>query len=127
MLTEFQNYLSTLQDVSDINKEFNTISFKYKGLFFLFATDESDPYYIRLILPSIATTDGLKKEVDLHSVINDYNSKFKAAKMSLFEGSIWLSIEQFLYSRERATDLFARMINILVTVITEFRNENLKQ
>ena len=23
MLTEFQNYLSTLQDVSDINKEFN--------------------------------------------------------------------------------------------------------
>lgn len=123
MLVEFRNYLSLLPDVSKIKEENNTISFEYKGLFFLFVTDESDQYYIRLMLPNIATIDALKTGTDIHSVINEYNNKFKVVKVSLWDNSLWLSIEQFLYSKERANDLFARLTNILVIVINEFRRE----
>ena len=99
MLVEFRNYLSLLSDVSNVKEENNTISFKYKGLFFLFVTDESDQYYIRLLLPNIATIDNLKTDVDVHTVINEYNNKFKVVKVSLWDKSVWLSIEQFLYSK----------------------------
>lgn len=127
MLVEFRNYLSLLSDVSNIKEENNTISFEYKGLFFLFVTDESDQYYIRLLLPNIATTDNLKNGVDIHTIINDYNNKFKVVKVSLWDKSVWLSIEQFLYSKERANDLFTRAISILEIVINEFRREYINQ
>ena len=127
MLVEFRNFLSLLSDVSKIKEENNTISFEYKGFFFLFVADESDQYYIRLMLPNIATTDNLKAESDIHAIINEYNNKFKAVKVSLWDKSVWLSIEQFLYSKERVNDLFARLINILVIVINEFRREYINQ
>ena len=127
MLVEFRNYLSLLSDVSNVKEENNTISFEYKGLFFLFVTDESDQYYIRLLLPNIATIDNLKTDVDVHTVINEYNNKFKVVKVSLWDKSVWLSIEQFLYSKERANDLFTRAISILEVVINDFRHEYIKQ
>lgn len=128
MLVEFRNYLSLLSDVSNVKEENNnTISFEYKGLFFLFVTDESDQYYIRLLLPNIAKIDNLKPDVDVHTVINEYNNKFKVVKVSLWDKSVWLSIEQFLYSKERANDLFTRAISILEVVINDFRHEYIKQ
>lgn len=127
MLVEFRNYLSLLSDVSNIKEENNTISFEYKGLFFLFVTDESDQYYIRLLLPNIAITDNLKNGVDIHTIINDCNNKFKVVKVSLWDKSVWLSIEQFLYSKERVNDLFTRAISILEIVINEFRREYINQ
>lgn len=93
----------------------------------MFVTDESDQYYIRLLLPNIATTDNLKNGVDIHTIINDYNNKFKVVKVSLWDKSVWLSIEQFLYSKERANDLFTRAISILEIVINEFRREYINQ
>lgn len=123
MLVEFQNYLSSLSEVSNIKEDDNTIFFEYKGLFFLFVTDESDQYYFRLILPNIADKNNIKGELDVNKVINDYNNKFKVVKMSLLENSVWLSIEQLFYSKERINDLFTRVINILETVINDFRHE----
>lgn len=127
MLVEFRNYLSLLSDVSNVKEENDTISFEYKGLFFLFVTDESDQYYIRLMLPNIATIENLKTGTDIHTVINEYNNKFKVVKVSLWDKSVWLSIEQFLYSKERANDLFTRVISILEVVINDFRHEYIKQ
>lgn len=127
MLVEFYSYLSLRSDISNVKKENNTISFEYKGLFFLFVTDESDQYYIRLMLPNIATIDNLRTETDIYTVINEYNNKFKVVKVSLLDKSVWLSIEQFLYSKERANDLFTRAISILEIVINEFRREYINQ
>lgn len=127
MLVEFRNYLSSLLGASNIKEENNTISFEYKDLIFLFVTDESDQYYIRLILPNIAKIDNLKDGIEIHKVINEYNNKFKVIKMSLLNDSVWLSVEQFLYSKERAGDLFTRVINILEVVINDFRREHINQ
>ena len=80
MLVEFRNYLSSISDVANIKEENNTISFEYKGLFFWFVTDESDQYYIRLILPNIANIDSIKDGVDVHDAINAYSlGKFHMA------------------------------------------------
>ena len=97
-----------------------TISFEYNGLSYLFVSDKSDPYYIRLILPNIENINNAN-EINVYKNINQYNNKFKAVKMSVVENSIWLSIEQFLYSRENSNSLFFRLMKILETVITDYR------
>lgn len=124
MLREFNGYLSKLSGVSEIKIEGNGIFFKYKNLSFLFVIDESDPYYIRLILPNIIIIDESNRD-RLNELIDKYNVDFKAIKAIKFKNNIWLVIEQFVYSRERISDLFERMINLLVGVINRFRNENL--
>lgn len=122
MLNEFQSYLSSLSGANEINKiDDNTILFKYKGLNFLFTTEKDDPYYIRLILPKIATTETLKEGENIYTIMNEYNKKYKAVKVSLWEDeSVWLSIEQFLYSKDNANELFKRAISLLESVSTEF-------
>lgn len=127
MFNEFYNYISSIPDASDVERHNdNTLFFKYKDLIFVFATETSDPYYIRLMLPNIAKTDDIK-DSDVYKVINEYNDKFKVVKMSIFnDNSIWLSAEQLIYSKENASLLFMRMINILESVINDFR-KNTKQ
>lgn len=116
MITDFTHFLSSM----GIEPKDKTISFEYNGLSYLFVSDKSDPYYIRLILPNIENINNAN-EIDVYKNINQYNNKFKAVKMSVVENSIWLSIEQFLYSRENSNNLFFRLMKILETVITDYR------
>lgn len=119
MITDFTHFLSSMGIVSKDTTD-ETISFEYNGLSYLFVSDKNDPYYIRLILPNIENINNAD-EIDVYKNINWYNNKFKAVKMSVVENSIWLSIEQFLYSRENSNNLFFRLMKILETVITEYR------
>lgn len=119
MITDFTHFLSSMRIVSKDTTD-ETISFEYNGLSYLFVSDKNDPYYIRLILPNIENINNAD-EIDVYKNINWYNNKFKAVKMSVVENSIWLSIEQFLYSRENSNNLFFRLMKILETVITEYR------
>lgn len=119
MITDFTHFLSSMGIVSKDTTD-ETISFEYNGLSYLFVSDKNDPYYIRLILPNIENINNAD-EIDVYKNINRYNNKFKAVKMSVVENSIWLSIEQFLYSRENSNNLFFRLMKILETVITEYR------
>lgn len=119
MITDFTHFLSSIGIVPQ-NTTDETISFEYNGLSFLFVSDKSDPYYMRLILPNIENIDDAN-EIDVYKKINHYNNKFKAIKMSVVENSIWILVEQFLYSRENANNLFFRLMKILETVITEYR------
>ena len=71
----------------------------------------------------IANIDSIKEGVEVHAAINNYNNRYKAVKVILLGNSIWLSMEQFLYSKEGAFDLFSRIIGVLETVIISFRQE----
>lgn len=119
MITDFTHFLSSMGIVPKDTTD-GTISFEYNGLSYLFVSDKNDPYYIRLILPNIENINNAD-EIDVYKNINWYNNKFKAVKMSVVENSIWLSVEQFLYSRENSNNLFFRLMKILETVITEYR------
>lgn len=116
MITDFTQFLSSM-GIAPKNTTDETISFEYNGLSYLFVSDKNDPYYMRLILPNIENIDNAN-EIDVYKNINRYNNKFKAVKMSIVENSIWISVEQFLYSRENANNLFFRLMKILETVIT---------
>lgn len=124
MIKEFTNFLTSLGiDYQDEND--GAVTFEYNGLNFLFVSDKCDPNYIRLILPNIAIVDDRAK---VWESVNEYNKKYKAAKMIVTGNSIWLSVEQFLYSHDDARVLFKRMLNIIVVVIEDFRtNQALKK
>lgn len=126
MSVEFRNFLSVLSDVSDINNSNEVISFRYKGLSFLYIIDEDDQYYVRLVLPKIASKSDLKDKTNVYEIINKFNEDYKIIKMVLIEDYIWLSVEQFLYSKENSNVFFARIIKILISVIESFRKQYLK-
>ena len=127
MLVEFRNFLQS-PEVSEIEikEDKGEITFQYKGYAFLFVWNEQDPSYIRLMLPKIATKENLKDGVEILPTINEYNKQYKAIKMCLFGEYIWLSMEQFVYSRENIGDFFKRIVNILIYVIEDFKQEYLK-
>ena len=121
MITDFSLFLSSMDIVPKETTD-ATVSIEYNGYSFLFVSDKSDPYYMRLILPNIENINEVD-DLDVYKIINQYNNKFKAVKMSVVKNSIWLSVEQFLYSRENANSLFLRLMKILETVIAEYRNQ----
>lgn len=124
MRTSFENYLRAL-NITFNNQDSDVISFNYHGLNFLCVTDCNDPYFIRLVLPNIAEENNIN---NINQVINDYNVKYKAAKMLLINNSIWISIEQFVYYNDNMNvinAMFSRMINILENIIHDFRNNEI--
>lgn len=124
MRTSFENYLRAL-NITFNNQDADVISFNYHGLNFLCVTDCNDPYFIRLVLPNIAEENNIN---NINQVINDYNVKYKAAKMLLINNSIWISIEQFVYYNDNMNvinAMFSRMINILENIIHDFRNNEI--
>lgn len=125
MYNEFYKYISSSNNISIKDKDENTISFENNGLNYLFVYDKSDPFYIRLMLPKIIDIDAFKGNV--HTMINDYNTKYKAIKLTIISESLWLSIEQFVYSKDRLADLFSRMISILETVFSNIKSDYLQQ
>lgn len=125
MLSEFIKYLSSLPGAKIQKQEGDKITFEYNDLTFLFIIDSRDPSYVRLVLPGIASVDDIEGHENLCDILNDYNVKYKAAKMIRIERLIHLSFEQFLYSKEGASELFARMISILVSVFKDFRSKKI--
>ena len=123
MLSEFKNFLESTPDCSIENEESGISTFKYKEYTYLFANDNSDPYYMRLILPNVADTNDEKIKGKINDIINKYNYNFKATKIILVENRIWISIEQFIYSKENINKLFLRIIQILETVILKLKEE----
>ena len=121
MLTLFQSYLSSIGvKVKEGNE--TSISFESNNLQYLFLTDSSDPYYFRLILPNIAivTDENTSK---INQVVNSSNTKFKVAKSFIIDDKVWVSVEQFVYSRENINELFNRSLNLLETFMSDFRKE----
>lgn len=121
MKEEFKKFLlelgATINDNTDA-----IISFEYKELSYLFFSEEDD-YYIRLILPRIYEIDKIEDQLKLYQKINKYNVEYKAIKMSVIDNFVWLSVEQFIYSRENAGKLFGRLMYLLDKVISKFRED----
>lgn len=122
MLNLFQNFLSSINIRFD--KDVNSIiSFENNGLKYMFVFDESDPFYFRLILPKFFEVTNDNKQ-DTYETINRMNAEIKVAKAIIHNNSIWVSVEQLVYSRDKIDELFKRSISILEAFVTKFRNEN---
>lgn len=128
MYDSFDKFLSSSPDFSIIDKGEDSIVFEYKELHYFFVYDPNDPYYIRLMLPNIISKEDFEKKqnININDVINNYNTDFKAIKLIIVDNSLWLSIEQFVYSKDNIRQLFTRLISILETVISHFRENHLQ-
>lgn len=117
MLNAFRNYLSS--SGIEYSHDDNVISFSHKNLRYIFISENTDPYYFRLILPNVFDTQGNANTI--YEYINSINLAFKAVKVYIIENnSVWISVEQFVYSSENITNLFERSITLLELVFNHF-------
>jgi len=124
MLTQFKQYLTTKGITPETEVE-EQITFLYDRLYYLFVYEKSDPYYFRIILPNIYKIEDEKSKYD--SLVNDLNQRYKVAKATISnEGMVWVSTEQFVYSREGIDLLFERCFAALKGVIEYFREQQSK-
>ena len=120
MLKKKKKFLSILGTTFTV--ENGSISFKYNGLQYLFISETSDPYYFRLILPNIGEVNS-GNETQMSQVVNQMNLEIKAAKATISNNRIWVSIEQFVYSKDNQYELFRRSITVLEASINIFRQK----
>ena len=111
MLEQFKQYLDT-KGITPTKEVEEQITFLLEGLYYLFVYESSDQNYFRIILPNI-----FKVEDDIikyDSLVNNINQRYKVAKVTLTqEGMVWISAEQFVYSREGIDYLFERCLAAL--------------
>lgn len=121
IIPKFVEFLASRGIAYDIVDEV-FIKFKYKDLNYMFQYyKDEDPSYFRIMLPKINN-----KEVDANvlQITKELNLNYKAVKIVEFEpGSIWMIIENFVYSLENVDMMFARIIDVLAFVIKIYREK----
>lgn len=124
MLAQFKQYLEA-KGIKPTTEVDGQITFLYNGLYYLFAYDCSDPNYFRLILPNVFKVEDNRAKYD--ALVNDINQRFKVAKTYITsEDMIWITADQFIYSREGIDLMYERCIALLKIVIDHFRIEQNK-
>lgn len=119
--SKFIEYLSSRGiEYSVIDNVF--VSFKYKGWNYLYQYNTSDDInYFRIMLPNI---NNHQVDEPLRKLMNELNSNYKNVKVvELDQGKVWLTAESFIYSSDGVELLFKRMIDLLDSVITIYRNK----
>ena len=111
MIELFKKYLSGKEIDYEV-QDSSMISFTYHEVKYLFISDNSDSNYFRMILPSIAQVTSENKE-DIRESINKYNIEIKGAKSFIYDNTVWISIEQFVYSHLKTDELYERCLTIL--------------
>jgi len=121
MLKSFKEYLKS-NSVNISGEDKITVSFEYGDLKYLFVFDDSDPFYFRLILPNIASVENDNTQ-KIYEVVNSINVNYKVVKATVFNNNVWISVEEFVYSKENINELFKRSIELLKTIIANFKEE----
>lgn len=110
MIAALKNYLET-QRIQLTHEEKNMLTFSKSDLNFVFFSEDGDPYYFRLLLPNVmditAANSGYIKDIIL-----DCNMNIKVAKGVIINENVWISVEQFAYSKENINELFERVCKV---------------
>lgn len=120
MIETFKNFLSTKGIIPTCSE--NLLQFSYKNLNFALLTQASDPFYFTLVLPNIYTITS-ENEQPTRTIMAELTATYKVAKFFAVNESVWLSAEQFVYSRENINALYDRLLSVLQDAYTEFNNK----
>lgn len=124
MLTQFKQYLGT-KGITPTKEIEEQITFLLDGLYYLFVYESSDQNYFRIILPNIFKIKDNTVKYD--SLVNSINQRYKVAKATLTkDGMVWISAEQYVYSREGIEYLFERCIAALRGVVEFIKEQQSK-
>lgn len=116
MQSKFIQYLSS-KNLAFQNNVKEQITFQSEGLNYLFVYDSSDSNFFRLLLPNIYSIEDNKDKCN--EIVNNFNYTYKVVKAIVTPANqIWLSVEQFAYSKENIELLFERCILLLKATIS---------
>ncbi len=125
MISRFKQFLSSRDVKPSAESTDEYIQFKYNDLYYVFVYDNSSPNYFRLILPRIYQIED--NELVVYRAINTLNRQYKAAKTVVEKENdvelVWVCFEQFAYSMNDISELFATGMSILRAVFDDFQTE----
>ena len=100
--------------------ERGNIEFKYQMRNFLFFSNDNDPQFFQLTMPSIfEVTDDNRLAV--LEAMNQINDNTKVIKLTVTKsGYVWESTEIMLDSTPELDDVFPRLLNILLNTQQKF-------
>lgn len=124
MLAQFKQYLDS-KGITPTKEVEEQITFLLDGLYYLFVYESSDQNYFRIILPNVFKVEDSTVKCD--SLVNSINQRYKVAKATISkEGMIWVSTEQFVYSREGIDYIFDRCFAALRGVVEYIKERQSK-
>ena len=121
MLSQFKNFLEKAGFQIKKEDEDKSLLFEFENLNVIFVCNPSEPDYFRLLLPRIYSFDKNNKE-RVCQICDEYNQKFKVAKLWTLDNYIWVAAEQFAYSFDNIDSLFMRCLRILDSVYNDLKN-----
>lgn len=108
--TAFKQYLTIKDYHFSVDDDF--VKFKYNNWNIVLVSD-NDPYYLRLVLPRLATITDDKANALMRKALS-LSGEYKVAKAVVFKDDIWLIFEEILSDYDfKNTELFDRAIAIL--------------
>jgi len=119
MYAKFITYLEANSIEYECKSE-DLITFSTNQLHFMFAYEQDDKHYFRILLPRIYKTTPQR---GVSGIINDVNTRFKVAKTYILDGEVWAVAEQLVYSQDNIDMLFGRTISILTHLYNEFKQK----
>lgn len=118
LLTDFRNYIATIDDVQIKSSQDDRIDFSTGGLNYFFIADENSQYF-RLFLPRV---DNYRS--DLSGKLNRFNLGYKAGKAFVLDESVWFVFEHFILDSEKdGRFVFSRALSVLKKMIEDWRSE----
>lgn len=124
MIQAFRNHLANRNIESRfINDEHSLLTFDIGAIHYLFSYDrESDPTYIRVMIPNIAKIDAGNSEdvLPLFQLAQTY----KVGKCLIESGQLWMSADTFIYSHENLNLVFDRLISVLSDMYNDYRRSH---
>lgn len=87
---------------------------------FIVENNSDDPSFFRIILPNIDRLDGNEEK---RTIINELNKIYKMGKCILVNDNIYMTAEQFVFSKESIDDLFLRMLSVLISMHNEYKTK----
>ena len=80
----------------------------------------NDPVYFRIMLPIVETIDDANRHDVLERIVK-VTSSYKVGKVITVGQNVWISAEVFIYNTDKSDYLFARLIDVLDSMLTQYR------
>lgn len=80
----------------------------------------NDPAFFRIMLPIVETIDEAKRDQILERIVK-VSSSYKVGKVITVGQNVWISAEVFIYNTDKSDYLFARLIDVLDSMLTQYR------
>jgi hypothetical protein len=122
MQNMYSQFLRSEGYMPELDKD-GDVLFKVEGLIYFIQVFEDDPEHFRLVLANIWPVKSEYEKQQVLAAANHANTRSKAAKITLVDDNVWVSIEQFVAQPEDFKATFRRCLSALQNGMRTFVNK----